>query len=124
VNENKHDEGKPPVGLMLSDFPRALLAVAEIAGYGCRKYGSPSGWQNVDNGVRRYDDALGRHLLAQSISDTDEESGLLHAAHLAWNALAVLELRLKTKHISRKELYPINCHDSRGLGVEEEEGDQ
>ena len=81
-------------GLMLRDFARALNEVAKVSTYGCIKYGSPSGWQTVANGLNRYNDALGRHLLASSISEEDEESGLLHKAHLAWNALATLELEL------------------------------
>ena len=40
-----------------------------------------------------YTDALYRHLLAESPDDPD--TGLLHAAHAAWNALARLELLLK-----------------------------
>jgi len=96
-NGNKYDEGKPMVGLMLKDFSLALTAIAEVSTYGCAKYGSPSGWKDVENAPHRYGDALGRHLLAQSVSGIDEESGLLHAAHLAWNALAVLELSLKAR---------------------------
>jgi hypothetical protein len=36
-----------------------------------------------------------RHLLAQAAGEiNDPESGLPHAAHAAWNALAVLELSI------------------------------
>jgi hypothetical protein len=35
-----------------------------------------------------------RHLLAEAETDIDPESGLLHAAHAAWSALARLELML------------------------------
>jgi len=83
------------VGLMMKDFSRALTAVAEVSTYGCLKYGCPSGWENVKDAPVRYEDALGRHQLAKAVSEVDEESGLLHAAHLAWNALCVLELKLR-----------------------------
>ncbi len=97
MNGNKYDEGKPMVGLMLKDFSRALIEVAKISTYGCKKYGSPSGWTEVQDARNRYEDALGRHLLASAISEADDESGLMHKAHLAWNALAVLELALMEK---------------------------
>lgn len=87
----KLDAGKPMTGLVLRDFSRALTAVAEVGTYGATKY-SPSGWLEVPDAERRYLDALFRHLLA---TDTRDESGLLHEAHVAWNALAVLELKLR-----------------------------
>lgn len=91
----KHDAGKPRAGLMLLDFARALEAVAEVTTFGAQKY-SPSGWRSVPDAEARYTDALVRHLLAwkQADGEVDEESQLLHLAHAAWNALAVLELEL------------------------------
>jgi hypothetical protein len=90
----KLDAGKPRVGLMLSGFPRALLKVAEVTTFGALKY-SDNGWQQVDGGVSRYDDAKGRHLLYGYIEDIDADSGLEHLAQEAWNALAKLELKLR-----------------------------
>lgn len=87
----KLDDGKPRVGLMLRDFARALTAVAEVTTAGADKY-TPSGWRHVPNGVERYEDALGRHQLA--VERRDPDTNLLHAAHRAWNSLAVLELML------------------------------
>lgn len=89
----KLDAGKPRMGL-LSDFRHALVVVGQVATFGAEKY-SPGGWLSVPDGERRYQDALWRHLLADG--ETDEQSGLLHAAHAAWNALAVLELELRRK---------------------------
>lgn len=91
----KLDAGKPRAALVLGGFSRALLAVAEIGTYGAAKY-SPRGWETVDNGRERYTDALLRHYLREETGkESDPESGLLHAAHLAWNALARLELILR-----------------------------
>ena len=91
----KHDQGKPMVGLMLTDFSRALEAVASVTTFGAGKY-SPSGWLGVPEAERRYTDALCRHLLADLRGEaTDAESGQPHLAHAAWNVLAVLELRLR-----------------------------
>jgi len=90
----KLDAGKAPVSLILHGMPRALLAVASVADYGARKY-SPNGWAQVPDGARRYTDAMFRHALAEGIEKIDEESGLQHAAQVAWNALARLELMLR-----------------------------
>lgn len=100
---NKHDQGKPMVGVMLRDFSRALTAVAEIFSYGCSKYGFPSGWEKVTDASNRYEDALGRHLLANATKETDEESEMLHLAHAAWNMLCILELRLRDIELDKKE---------------------
>ena len=91
----KLDSGKVLAGV-LGDFSLALNAVAEIGTYGINKY-SRGGWEHVPDAQTRYTDALWRHLLAESTEPIDQESGLLHQAHLAWNALAKLELMLRNK---------------------------
>lgn len=90
----KLDNGKPMAGL-LQDFARALLAVAEVGTFGARKY-VRGGWQHVEDGHNRYTDAMVRHFLAERQSERDEDSGLLHEAQTAWNALARLEIKLRT----------------------------
>ena len=90
----KKDNGKVRPSLVLSDMPRALLAVAEVATFGAEKY-SDGNWLHVDNALSRYTDAKDRHRLQGGIEAHDSESGLLHAAHEAWNALAVLELMIR-----------------------------
>jgi len=87
----KYDEGKPRVGFMLQQFSLALTEVAKVATFGAKKYGAGN-WQHVEQ--ERYQDALGRHLLASGVND---DTNLLHKAHLAWNALADLELELRNK---------------------------
>jgi hypothetical protein len=94
----KLDAGKPDAALLI-DFSRALMAVAQVATYGAKKY-SRGGWQHVEDGQHRYTAALIRHILAEKVSDTDEESGMLHAAHAAWNALSRLELLLRERNAS------------------------
>lgn len=91
----KDDTGKPPVvkGFM-AYFPNALAAVADVSKFGASKY-DWGNWRHVDNGVERYTEALGRHLLQDGV---DSESGLLHAAHTAWNAMARLELMLQERN--------------------------
>ena len=89
----KLDAGKPMAGV-LGDFGLALLAVAEVGTFGANKY-TRGGWQSVPNGVERYTDAAWRHLLKEHMERWDSDSNLEHAAHLAWNTLARLELMLR-----------------------------
>ena len=91
----KLDSGKPMASL-LGDFGLALLSVADVCTHGAGKY-SKRGWEKVENAQERYKDAAYRHLLKLKYSDIDEDSGLPHLAHLAWNILAILELRLRSK---------------------------
>ena len=92
----KHDAGKPRVGLMMAHFYNAIVAVAGADTYGANKY-TDHGWLEVPGGRDRYLDALLRHLLASNREELDPESGRPHLAHAAWNALAVLELHLRSK---------------------------
>lgn len=94
----KYDAGKAPVFRgVVSYFPRAVKAVAEVSGFGASKY-AWAGWENVDDGFNRYSDAMVRHLLREGEGEVlDPDSGLLHAAHTAWGALARLELMLRER---------------------------
>lgn len=85
----KYDQGKPRVGEMIQDFCEPLALVAEVWAFGADKYGR-SNWKDVADGERRYTNALCRHLMKENLHATDEESNLLHATHVAWNALARL----------------------------------
>ena len=89
----KADAGKVMAGVLL-DFSRALEAVAAVGTFGANKY-TRGGWQSVPEGEQRYMDAMMRHLLRMRYETLDAESELSHLAHLAWNALAVLELRAR-----------------------------
>jgi len=96
----KADTGKAPVVYgALHYFPRAIEAVAALSAYGAKKYSLRYDERNfafVDNGIQRYTDALGRHLGREIIDQRgiDPESNFMHAVHVAWNALARLELML------------------------------
>lgn len=89
----KLDSGKVMADL-LQDFNKALIAVAEVATFGANKY-SRGGWKSVPDGYNRYSAAMMRHWLKEKDEDTDQDSGLLHQAHLAWNALARLQFLLE-----------------------------
>lgn len=100
----KLDAGKSPVLQgVLQYFPRAILAKGLLSAYGANKY-AWKGWEQVDNGVARYGDAVGRHLVKEAIegiwdlevlNDTKNPTNMLHATAVAWNADARLELMLR-----------------------------
>lgn len=99
----KLDSGKIDMGLLYEGFPRALMAVAEVGTFGAQKY-SRGGWQYVPGAPIRYKAALHRHLAQGEMTPFDDESCLLHAAHAAWNALAVLELRLRADEYAKDQV--------------------
>lgn len=90
----KLDEGKPRLDLVLGDFADALWCVGAVGTYGANKY-TDKGWQEVENGLERYGNAMLRHYLNYRKGIMfDAESGLPHLAHMAWNALALLQLSI------------------------------
>lgn len=93
----KLDSGKNRLGLVLGDFSRALEEVGRVGTVGAKKY-SDGGWVNVPNGIERYTDAMLRHWLKEMRGEAfDPETKLMHAAHVAWNALSRLDLMLRGK---------------------------
>lgn len=111
----KLDAGKNRLGLVLGGFSRALQEVGKVGTFGANKY-TDNGWMAVPGGVDRYTDAMFRHLLTESEGVTvDEQTGLLHAAHTAWNALARLDLLLRSQAVAPPELLSLPVHD---MGVE------
>jgi len=94
---SKLDRGKPRLDLVLGDFSKALIEVGKVGTFGANKY-SDGGWKVVPNGIARYSDAGLRHYFYRKVGeDYDPDSNLLHAAHAAWNALAVLQFILEGK---------------------------
>lgn len=94
----KLDAGKVRPWLLMSDFPRALEAVAGVATIGAEKY-TDHGWVDVPNGQERYMDAFGRHVLALARGESHDTgpagTGCHHKAQAIWNLLASLELELR-----------------------------
>lgn len=108
MSGKKFDGDKAPlVRGCIAYFPRALKYVAEVSRFGATKYNVPyeeQNWRNVEHGIVRYTDALGRHLVAELTGEgTDPESGLYHAGHCAWDALARLELLLTAMDNAAKQ---------------------
>lgn len=86
-NAMRFNAGKPPVSLIA---PRALLEIARVYELGVRKYARDDWRKGMSwNSVL---DSLLRHVLYfEQGQDFDEESGLPHMAHAAWNAITLLE---------------------------------
>ena len=83
----KYDDGKLQYGLIP---PIATKSLAQVLTFGAAKY-APNSWQTVQDGERRYLDALYRHLEAyRSGESTDSESGLSHLAHVITNVAFLL----------------------------------
>ena len=99
--ENKADNGKHDPTLLMHDLGKALKAVTAVLNYGAEKY-EPRGWKTVE--PRRYQSALLRHYNDHYIMGelTDNESGLLHLAHKATNALFLLQLHIENAEKSSK----------------------
>lgn len=93
----KLDAGKTPIFRGLVDyFPDAIAEVAEVSAKGAEKY-TWKGWETVPDGVDRYSDALMRHLCAESNGSIDKDTGCKHAAQVAWNALARLQIMINAE---------------------------
>lgn len=91
----KYDAGKPLADLVLRDFAHALKAVIEVGTFGAAKY-DKSNWLQVEGGIERYSEAGMRHKLARWCGElVCSDFNLWHEAHEVWNALAVLELRIR-----------------------------
>ena len=90
----KYDNNKPRLAEMIVDFKEPLEALCTVWEFGANKYGK-SNWKDLENGFDRYSNALIRHLFAENNNWFDDESKLLHASHIAFNALARLYFVIK-----------------------------
>jgi hypothetical protein len=104
----KLDAGKPAVFRGLLDyFPRSCIEVARISTLGAQKY-AWKGWEQVPDGFARYSDAMVRHLCSEAIEGPYDNGpkglgqNVLHAAQVAWNAMARLELLLRKLEQEKK----------------------
>jgi hypothetical protein len=103
----KYDSNKPRLAEMIIDFKEPLLQLCKVWEFGANKY-EKSNWKLVENGRDRYTNAMLRHLVQEEDFLFDDESKLLHASHIAFNALARLyfiiqELKENKPHI--EEVY-------------------
>lgn len=87
--QDKKDNGKLPLTQVPSEI---IYNVAAVRQFGMQKYSKEPTWRNVE--VERYRDAMYRHWLAyvEDPYGLDEESGLPHLYHVAWNCATLCEL--------------------------------
>lgn len=90
--KNDFKDGKLRWDLLPLDV---IEKVVEIYTFGAKKYKENS-WQNLPDGYQRYKAALFRHITAYEKGKVyDKESGCMHLAHAAWNAIAMLYFGMK-----------------------------
>lgn len=88
----KYDSNKPMAGTVIRVFPQAIMAIGAVIREGAKKYPNPNNWKLNDNIEARYFDSLIRHMCKHFSGQVkDEDTGLLHLIHAAWNAIAILE---------------------------------
>ena len=90
----KYDTNKPRLAEMIISFREPLIELCKVYEFGLNKYGKDN-FRQLDNGKDRYLNAFIRHMVAAKDSPIDEESGIRHTAHMAFNALACLLFDLK-----------------------------
>jgi hypothetical protein len=100
----KHDTGKPEY----SNLPRrALLEVVKVMTYGKNNYGKYNYSGSIESS--RLSDALERHLNKYLMNEDIDESSYHHLAHVAANALMLLD-GILTKQVidDRNKIYKSN----------------
>lgn len=90
----KNDRKDGKVMMELLPWPE-LEKIAEVYTAGAKKYG-PHNWENLPDGYERYKGAMLRHLTEmEKGNDIDPDTGCMHAAQVAWNAIAMLHFKMK-----------------------------
>jgi len=81
---------------IVEQFPLAIKSVAKRSELGHEKYSDiDQDWQGFTKfPIEQYEDALVRHLMQDG---EENETELDHLAALAWNTLAILELKLRNE---------------------------
>lgn len=92
VKADRFNKGKEGVYMIPGD---AMTEIAKVYDYGAEKYAEHNWAKGLDwdKGIRG---SLQRHLNKWSTGeDKDEESGLHHDLHVAWNAITLVAHRLR-----------------------------
>lgn len=96
----KFDSGKPEYGLLP---PIILEEIVKVMTFGAQKYARDN-WKYVEDGERRYFDALQRHVWAWKRGETyDPESGLHHLAHAGCCLMFLAELDIMKNNACNSE---------------------
>ena len=99
VDKTGTAEKPDPMRDVYQEFPRAMMEIARVTAYGATKH-AVRGWQTFtpEYGINYHRSKIGRHLLNLELEGpiNEADGGLLHAAQVAWNALAYLEHYLRS----------------------------
>lgn len=98
-SEEGRKNGKVRVELVMQGMPNAIMEIARCMTWAIEGKGYSEGdFLKVPDATSKYRGAMYRHDLKEMMGQpTDDESHLLHAVHVAWNALARLEILLREK---------------------------
>lgn len=96
----KFDAGKTEYGLLP---PFSLEEIAKVMTFGAQKY-ERENWRYVDDGKRRYFDAMQRHIWAWKRGEIyDPESGMHHLAHAGCCLMFLSELDMIENNACKSE---------------------
>lgn len=92
----KNDYKDRKVRMDLLPWPE-LEEIAKVLTKGAEKY-APNNWKNLQNGYERYKAAMLRHLCEVEKGNIyDEDTGCMHAAQIAVNAIFMLHFKIKER---------------------------
>lgn len=99
ASEEGRKIGKVRMDLVMQDMPRAIEALARVMTWALDEKGyKESDWLQVPDAINKYSAGMHRHDNKEKRGqEFDDESGLEHAIHTAWNAMARVELILRKK---------------------------
>lgn len=101
-------KAQPIFSGVLLYFPDALAAVAELSKAGNDKHnpGQPLHWSRDKS--NDHADCVARHLIdvGPDWTEVDHEDGILHAAKVAWRALALLQIAVERRRGPRPYVQP------------------
>lgn len=113
----KNDRKDNKVMMELLPWPE-LEEIAKVFTAGAKKYG-PNRWQNLPDGYERYKGAMLRHLTeVEKGNAIDTDTGCMHAAQVAVNAIFMLSYKLKeySKEIWKPFPYNVDKYEVSSLG--------
>lgn len=91
--------GKVRMDLLFKDMPRAIESLARVMTWAIHEKGyKESDWLRLPDAEQAFHGGLHRHDNKEMRGqEFDDESGLEHAIHTAWNAMARVEMILRRK---------------------------
>lgn len=109
----KYDSNKPMAGAIVRVFPKAVMAIGAVIKFGAKKYPNPNNWKMNEDIINRYFDSAIRHACKHFDGyEKDEETGLPHLVHAAWNMLAILEKYLiENPEVAKAIMFPDEVRD-------------